>query len=235
MDIGKAISYITEDERWMTKLGIATLIFFASSFLIIPFPLLIGYQIGIMRRVMVDDKRPLPEWDDFGKLFMDGLYVGLALLVYTAPIWILMCIGMGTVIFPVLGGDNENLVGALATLTLTSWVIISCLALILSAGLFFMAPSVMIQYARTDNFGSCFRFGEIVAIARENFVNIILVAVINVFGNFVMQAIAGVLFSTICLAIVAIPLVLVGTVWLMAVSAHLYGQIASGQKAAPAY
>jgi hypothetical protein len=237
IDIGKAITYITEDERWMTKLGIAALIFLASTFLIIPFPLLIGYQIAIMRRVMAGDKRPLPEWDDFGKLFMDGLYVCIALLVYTAPLWILMCVGMSTIIFPALGGGNEDLTAILGGITLVSWGLISCVALILWAILFFIIPSVMIQYARTDDFGSCFRFGEIMAIARANLVNIIAVAAINLVGNFAMQIVASMLFATFCLAIVAIPLIWIGTVWLLAVSAHLYGQIAamSSPKAAAAY
>jgi hypothetical protein len=234
MDIGRAISYITEDERWITKLGIATLVFLASMFLIIPFPLLIGYQIAIMQRVAAGEKRPLPEWDDFGKLYMDGLMVCVALIVYTSPLWLLLCIGGGATILPAFGGSNEDVVGALATLTIASWGVVLCLVMLLSLGLFFIAPAVMVQYARTGELGACFRFGEIMAIIRNNLVNIILVAVVNFVGNLVVQGVAGALSFTICLPFVIAPL---GTVWLLAVTAHMYGQIAAleGGKPVPAY
>ena len=62
---------------------------------------------------------------------------------------------------------------------------------------------------------------------RENIVNIILVAVINFVASMIVQAIAGVLISTICLAIVGIPLAWVGSVWVLAVTGHLYGQMAA--------
>jgi hypothetical protein len=225
MDIGRAISYVTEDERWMTKLGIAVVVILCGSFLLIPLPLLVGYQLGIMQNVMAGSKRPLPEWDDLGKLFMDGLNVIIALLVYTAPAWLLLCIGMSTTILPVLGGENEDMVGALATLTIASWSVVACLAMLFSLVLFFFVPAVMIQYARTGQLGACFRFGEVFAIVRENIVNIILVAVINFVASLIVQAIAGVLISTFCLAIVGIPLAWLGSVWILAVTGHLYGQI----------
>ena len=71
MDVAKAFTFVTEDERWMSKIGIGAAIslFF---FLIIPIPLLVGYLVGITRNVKEGVERPLPEWDDFGQLFMDG-------------------------------------------------------------------------------------------------------------------------------------------------------------------
>lgn len=237
MDIGRAISYVTEDERWMTKLGIAVIVLLAGSFVFIPLPLLVGYQLGIMQNVMAGSKRPLPEWDDWVKLFMDGLNVMIAMLVYTAPAWLLFCIGIGATILPVFGGDNEDMVGALATVTIASWGIIACLAMLFSLVLFFFVPAVMIQYARTGELGACFRFGEVMGIVRENIANIIIVAVINFVASFVVQAVTGLLISTICLAIVGIPLAWVGVVWILAVTGHLYGQIGAmqGGKASPAY
>jgi len=42
MDIAKSLTYITEDERWISKLGIA-LVMSILSFLIVPIFLLYGY------------------------------------------------------------------------------------------------------------------------------------------------------------------------------------------------
>lgn len=43
MDIGKAFTFVTEDERWLTKIGIGALVMLFS-FLIVPIPLLIGIR-----------------------------------------------------------------------------------------------------------------------------------------------------------------------------------------------
>jgi hypothetical protein len=230
MDIGRAVSYISEDERWLTKLGIGALVMLASTFLIIPAVLLPGYQIAIMQNVMIGKERPLPEWDDLGKLFKDGIMVTIALIVYTMPLWLLLCLGLGTVILPLLGGGNEELMAIFGTVTLASWGLISCLAILLAMALFFMAPAVMIQYARTGELGACFRFGEMMAIIRNNFMDIIVAALVTFVVSLLLQVVTGMLGATGCLIIIAIPLAWIGTVWMMAVAGHLYGQIAAKSK-----
>ena len=91
MDIGKAFSFVTEDERWVSKLGIGALIAFFS-FLIIPIPLLWGYMVGVARNVKDGVPDPMPEWDDWGRLYKDGLAIIVAQLVYTLPFWLLSCV-----------------------------------------------------------------------------------------------------------------------------------------------
>ena len=69
MEIGKAFTFVTEDEGWIKKLAIGAV------FVLVPFLILlvIGYQILIIRNVIDGKDRPLPEWEDFGQLFKDGL------------------------------------------------------------------------------------------------------------------------------------------------------------------
>ena len=62
MDIAKAFTFVTEDERWVGKIGIAALITLLS-FLIIPIPLLVGYMVGVVRNVKDGVVNPMPEWD----------------------------------------------------------------------------------------------------------------------------------------------------------------------------
>jgi len=77
MDVARAFTYITEDERWVGKIVIGAVISFFT-FLLLPIPLLAGWMVGITRNVMAGVERPLPEWDDFGTLFRDGLAVVVA-------------------------------------------------------------------------------------------------------------------------------------------------------------
>ena len=227
MDFGRAITFITEDERWLNKLGIGSLIMLATMVIILPIFWLIGYQIAIMRNVMAGSERPLPEWDDWGKLFMDGLMVTIAMLVYTLPIWLIICLGMTTIFLPILGGGSEDLMAALVAMTAVAWIGIACIAVIFAIGLMFISPAVYVQYAITNDLKACFRFGEVFAIARDNVVNILITIAANMGANFLLQAVAGVLAATVCGIVLAIPLGLMGMIWIMAMLAHFYGQIAA--------
>jgi hypothetical protein len=91
MDIAKAFTYMLEDERWVTKLGIGALLTFFV-WLLLPIPLLVGYSVAVLRNVRDGYERPLPEWDDWGNLFMDGLFIMIAQFVYTLPLLLLFCI-----------------------------------------------------------------------------------------------------------------------------------------------
>ena len=107
MDVAKAFTYVTEDDRWIGKLGLGVLVSLLS-FLIFPAFLLTGYLVGITRNVMNGEKRPLPEWEDLGTLFKDGLSIMVASVVYTLPFWLLICIAFAaTVGFGGLGEATQ--------------------------------------------------------------------------------------------------------------------------------
>jgi hypothetical protein len=237
MDFGRAITYITEDERWLNKLGIGSLVLLGGMVIAIPFVWLIGYQVAIMRNVIAGEQRPLPEWDDWGKMFMDGLFVTIAMIVYTMPFLLLVCVGMIFAFLPALGvGGGDDLVAMLGAMTALVWVIIGCLSFLFIIALMFISPAVYIQYARTNELAACFRLGEVFAIARDNFVNILITVAANIGANFVLQTVAGLLAATVCGIVLAIPLGLFGAVWILAMLAHFYGQMGAlmngGQKEA---
>ncbi len=74
MDVAKAFTYVTKDERWLGKIGFGALVSLLGVF-IFPVFLLTGYMVGITRNVMNREKRPLPEWDDWRLLFKDGFAI----------------------------------------------------------------------------------------------------------------------------------------------------------------
>lgn len=227
MDVAKAFTFVTEDERWMGKIGIGVAISLVS-FLIIPIPLLVGYLVGITRNVKQGVERPLPEWDDFGRLFKDGLAVILGQIVYTLPFWIIVCIALVASVG--LGGlaeanANEDVVAAgfLAT-----WGLVICLSLIFAVALFFLSPAIVIQYVNTDELGAMFRFGEVIGIARENVGDIVVAALATFGASLVLAMVLGVVNIAPCIGqiISFIVSIAVGP-YLTAVSGHLYGQIAA--------
>jgi hypothetical protein len=204
---------------------------FFSFFLGIPAILLLGYQIAVTRRVREGKELPLPEWDDWGKLFMDGLYLVIAIFVYTLPLWILFCIGFGITFLPILGGNNQDLVGALGTATILTWGIMACLGFLVLIGLAVMIPGIYIQYIRTNEFASLFKVGEVFGIVKDNIADILMSIVASIGANLLISVVSSVISITICGPFI---LALVAPVWLNISLGHLYGQIAAKDKMAGA-
>lgn len=224
MDFGRAFTFVKDDVSWVAKLAIGAGITLISPFLLgLPALLLLGYQLEVMRNVRGGKDLPLPEWTDFGKLFMDGLYVAVAIFVYTLPLWILFCIGFVVMFLPALGGSGD-VVELLGAVTFTVWCVLGCLFLLLIVGLALVVPAINIQYVRTNEFGALFRFGEVLGIARDNLSDILLTVVVNIAAQFVLSTVTGIISFTVCGPIIV---GLGGSVWITISLAHLYGQIAA--------
>ncbi|MFQ5398813.1 MAG: DUF4013 domain-containing protein [Anaerolineae bacterium] len=231
MDVAKAFTFVTEDEGWIRKIGIGALVMLLS-FLLVPLILLPGYMAGVTRNVMKGVERPLPEWEDFGGLFKDGLAIMVAQFVYTLPIWILVCVAVA--ITAGLGGAGVSEDVAAAGFAVT-WIVISCLTLILGIALFFLSPAIVIQYVRTGEFGASFRVREIAAIARENIGDIMIAALASFAASLILSVVITVLGIIPCIGWVAAPILgLAAGPYSMVVIGHLYGQIAAKSAGASA-
>ena len=69
MDYGKSFTFVFEDEKWISKFAVGVLITLVP---ILNFATY-GYVIQLLKNVRDGEEKPLPEWDDFGKFFVDGL------------------------------------------------------------------------------------------------------------------------------------------------------------------
>jgi len=225
MEIGQAFTFVTEDKDWIKKLAIGAVL------VVVPFLILlvIGYQILIIRNVIDGKDRPLPEWEDFGQLFMDGLIVFVTLFVYALPMVLLsLC---GVLIFAGTSDPGGNLSGG----GIAGVGLLSCIAILYGIVLAFLTPAIYIQYARTGEFGPMFQVGEVVAIARENLVDILIVIVVAMVANIAVSLVSSIAIITICGPIIVS---LAGTAWIMYATGHLYGQIArkmSNKSLEPSY
>jgi len=222
MDVGKAFSFVFEDEEWVTKTLIAAGILFAGillSWLIIPAILasllLSGYGLQITRRVIRGESKVLPAWDNWGVLFTDGLMVFVIGLVYALPI-IFFSVFLGTPIG--ILSEHYEAVGSVFGSFL------SCLNLLWGIVMSFLLPPAIAFYAKEGNLGAAFRFGDIVKFVRDHFTTYLITAVIAwvaslVSGLGLLVCLIGVLFTA--------P-------YATFVTSYLYGQAfvyASGQPA----
>jgi MFS family permease len=217
MDIGSAFTFMFDDEEWMKKLAIGGVIALVGTILspilvgIVLFLPLGGYMLETLKNVR-DGQTKLPEWDDFGNLFMKGLMIFLIVLIYNIPVYILACLS-GGMNFAMAQPDLDE--GVIQALTVLAGCF-SCVQFLLSLLIGIIVPAAFIRYAQYNTFGSAFQFGEIFAFAAGNF------------GSYIVAVLLSWVASL--LAVFGIILCVVGVFftffWSMLVSANLYGQVA---------
>ncbi len=79
------MSFIGDDPRWMTKVLIGGALMLVAGF-VLPLPLLWGWRYRLAQRTIAGDPLPMPEWDDVGGLFQDGLKVCGLVLGHVLPV-----------------------------------------------------------------------------------------------------------------------------------------------------
>ncbi len=208
MDIGSSFTFMFEDENWLKKVLIGGIVALIP---IVNFAA-IGYIVQIIRNVRDGHPLPLPEWDQFGAYFMDGLWVFLIILVYLIPVILLSCIqGIGTA---ALGSSNnqdaQSAVGILSAC-------FSCLIALWSLLVAILLPAVLVRYAEVGEFMAGFRFGEIFSVITANVGSYVIVLLLMWVASFIGQlgiilCIVGVIFTSF---------------WAYLVSGNLIGQLAA--------
>jgi hypothetical protein len=226
MDFGKAFTFMFQDDRWLAKLGIGTLLVLVGIFLapmligIVPLIIVTGYSLVALDNVRLGHEHPLPEWQDWGRFFMLGLKAFVALFVWALPLF------LGFV--PVLAGSvlsdngNSNGAGAIAALLIICG---SCMMFLWGLFIALLTPAIYARLAATGRLAAAFELGRIWEFTRDNLGNVII-AILLVWLAGIIAAVLGTLgFMLLCVgAILTIPL---ASLWQYLVQAHLFGQIAA--------
>jgi len=223
MDIGKAITFIFEDPEWLKKVAIGTglmlvgLIFSVLLIGLIPLIVVTGYTVLLVRNVMDGVEHPLPEWEDWGDLFVRGLKLFLILLIWAIP---LIFISLGSSLPPALMGDDPDLQGLATAIA----VCCGCLTVILSIAYALIEPVITFRFARTNEFASGFEFGKIFRLLGDNIINIIIAVIVSAVVGFILMILGGIV-GTILLVIGLIVTIPAAGFLATLVEAHLFGQV----------
>jgi hypothetical protein len=202
MDIGEIISdsikYPTSNWGKVLILGVIMI----ASILIVPIFLLIGYLFRIIKATLAGLDE-LPEFDEIGEMFVDGLKVFVVGIVYSIPVIII-----STIISAILGSSNS------ATLSLNpsmiwAFVIVYIVYIIIAVIIGLIEVIAIANMAYYDgDLGSAFRFSEILDhIARigwGKYIATYIVIAIVAFVGFLI----GLLTLFIIVGIILLPLVI---------------------------
>jgi hypothetical protein len=187
LDFGRAFRFVVDDPDWVKKIligGAFTLL----SAILVGAPFVAGYFVRLVRNVARGDERPLPEWDDLGGLFMDGLR---AIAVYLAHLVAAMILPLtlGGLLLVVIaassqGGDAGEVVGTLAAFGMVGVYAIGGLFMLV---LMIYVPAALLRFVLYDRVSAAFEPREVVAIIRRNPANYFLAIVLYLVANFASQ------------------------------------------------
>ncbi len=147
MDVMRALKFPFDDDDWLMKIIIGTLLSF------IPF-FALGYQVRVARNVMRGKRRILPDNNELGQVFTDGLMATIAALIYFLPLILVVCVFL---VPAVAVGDND-LGFMLMCFTLACVFVLGLLYTIPASGLYWMG---VIRYAETGDFMEFFRLSAL--------------------------------------------------------------------------
>ncbi len=223
MDIGKAFTFIFEDPDWLKKVAIGTgltlvgIIFSIVLIGLIPLIIVTGYTVVLIKNVMDGVEQPLPEWDDWGDLFMRGLKLFVILLIWAIP---LIIVSVGFSVPAAVLSENPDIQGLWIAIS----VFCSCLTFVLGIALALIEPVITFGFARTGEFASGFEFGKIFRLLGDNIANIIIAVIIAAVAGFVLVILGGIV-GTILL-VVGLFVTFPAAAFLSGlIQAHLYGQV----------
>ena len=211
MDYGKSFTFVFKDEKWISKFLVGVVI---SLVPIVNFATF-GYMLQLVKNVRDGEEYPLPDWDDFGKLLVDGLKFLVGFIVYFIPVILLSFF-----IIPVaLIADSGSTEGAIAV----AITLVSCLIMLFAFLPMLFYPALYIQYAKDDKISDMFRLGDMWDLVKADIANYIIVLLLILFvlgfiASFgVLICFVGIFFTTW---------------WAQLASAHMIGQLAQPKEKA---
>ncbi len=185
IDFGRGFSFVFQDPDWIKKVAIGGAFALLGSLLVGTF-FVAGYALRVVQRTARDEPQPLPEWDDLGGIFADGLkVVGLNLAYGLVLALVLGCpVGLLLAIATRLGPEGNGPAGAaLAIVMIGLYGLFFLLGLALAVYL----PAALVRMALLGRFGAGFELAQNLAFIRRNAVNYLLAIVLALAASLVSQ------------------------------------------------
>ena len=191
IDFGRAIGFVTDDPEWLKKVLVGG-VFALLCAILVGVPFVFGYVARVLRRVAAGETRPLPEWDDLGGFFGDGVRLFGVQLVYSLGASVVIGVPalMAVLVLAGLGaasGDAGEARGPLALLAVLGFVALYAVILVVALALAIYLPAALLRVAIRESFAEGFAAREIFFFIRANLGNYALSLVAYLVAAFVAQ------------------------------------------------
>ena len=183
-----------DDPRWVPKIvvgGVFTLL----ATVVAGIPFLLGYAARMTRTIIAGEARPLPEWNDLGEFFGEGLALFAVALIYLLPVSVLSILisipaaFVDAVSEPAIRDIGQ---GFIACASCVMWALSLLIGSIL--------PAALMMVIVTRRFGAAFEFPRLAQFLTRNLGNYVIALVIELiayvlsFAGFALLC-AGVIFT----------------------------------------
>lgn len=165
MDIGRAFSFVTEDEAWLTKLLLGGVIGLLGSIIIIGPIALQGYMIETARNVMLGNPRPLSDWSNFGDKLAKGFIAIVINIVYALPLFVLACIAF----FILAAGGNAASNSSNGSGGAALGLLGACVFGLIFLGAIVLVPvymAALVRYIQTNSLSAALDFRTVLSTVR---------------------------------------------------------------------
>ena len=206
-DFSKPFTYVFDDPRWLQKILIGGL-FYLASFLLVGWIFILGYMAQVVRNVIADVKVPLPEWEDLGGFFNEGLRLFGVSLLYALPIIVLMMVMIPASILSETDNAALQALGGVAGC-------FACLFVPFILGAFFILPAALLLVAVEQRLGAAFEIGRLWPFIRANIGNYFLAIIIHI----IAQHLGGFGVALLCIGVIFTGF------WSFLITAHAFAQV----------
>jgi hypothetical protein len=185
-DLMRALRILFDDPDWVKKTLFGSL-FVLLAMLFIGIFFLAGYGVRLLRNAARGDSQPLPEWDDLGGLFQDGLAPVGAYLVYALGA-MLVPASIGCVVGLAAGGlGSIGSSEAGETAAALGAVVFYLLMMVVGLAMLAFFPAAFTRMVLEDRFSAVFEFGEIFAYIKRNPGNYLLAVLAYFIASMISQ------------------------------------------------
>ncbi len=190
LDFGRCFTFLTDDPDWVKKVLIGGLFALASVLLVGAF-FVAGYWARFVKAVAAGHPRPLPEWDDLGGVFSDGLrVVGLYFICSFGAL--LLVLVLACPLGLAFGGlsslsRSESAQEAIAALGGLGFFLLYGMFLLLSFVLSLVLPAAAARVILKEDLSAGFDFRAVFAFIRANLGNYLLSLVVFILAHFLAQ------------------------------------------------
>ncbi len=202
-----------EDKNWIIKFIIGSVLYFIP---IVNF-FVVGYQVQYLEENLKNPAKNLPEWDNWGNLFLRGFLCFVILFLYHL-IALIPAIFTG-----ILGGmlHSGSMQGPVSLLVILIAILLLFLGLIVSM---FFAPIAIIRWIKQGyRFQSAFEILEIWQMAFDNIKDYIIAGII-LFGIFIILGVLSMI------PILGILIMIIGGFYMMLIAVNIFGNIFSSKQ-----
>jgi len=221
IDFSQALQHPTEDRDWPIKILIGALI---SLVPILNFALT-GFLVEHLQNSAAGSPTPLPSWDKLGRKMLAGLKILVVQIVFALPILVPSCALLAFVVQQAAARSGESLPQNVLFGTSIIGLALACFALIYGLFLTYLFPAILIQFAKTQQIGSCLRIGELLSIARVNTGDYLLIIVMAIVVQFVVGVVSTALSFIPCLgAVLVLVLAPLAALYIGLVLVNMTGQ-----------